>query len=101
VGPSDGSAPADAALWRRAAAGDQDAFGALFDRHSGAVYSYLFRRTAGWSAAEDLTAAAFLQAWPKRSHVVFDGDAAADGLGDAPGEGAAVRRRSAPDPGQR
>lgn len=71
---SDGSAPADAALWRRAAAGDHDAFGVLFDRHSSAVYSYLFRRTADWSAAEDLTAAVFLQAWRKRSQVVFDGE---------------------------
>ncbi len=40
------------------------------------MYSYLFRRTADWSAAEDLTAAVFLQAWRKRSHVVFDGDSA-------------------------
>jgi len=69
-----GCEPADTALWQQAAAGDPDAFGRLFDRHSGAVYSYLFRRTADWSAAEDLTAAVFLQAWRKRGQVVFDGD---------------------------
>ena len=40
-----GTEPTDAALWQCAIAGDHDAFGRLFDRHSGAVYSYLFRRT--------------------------------------------------------
>ena len=68
--------PADAELWRRAAAGSQDSFGLLFDRHCGAVYNYLFRRSADWSLAEDLTAAVFLQAWRRRSEVVFDGDSA-------------------------
>ena len=29
--------------------GDHDAFGQLFDRHAGAVYSYLFRLTANSS----------------------------------------------------
>jgi RNA polymerase sigma-70 factor (ECF subfamily) len=38
--------PGDAALWSLAAHGDHDAFGQLFDRHAGAVYSYLFRLTA-------------------------------------------------------
>jgi RNA polymerase sigma factor (sigma-70 family) len=69
-----GTEPADAVLWRRAADGDHEAFGALFDRHASAVYGYLFRRTADWSAAEDLTAAVFLQAWRKRGRVAFDGD---------------------------
>jgi RNA polymerase sigma factor (sigma-70 family) len=66
----------DAVLWRAAGAGDHEAFCQLFDRHSAAVYTYLFRRTADWSVAEDLTAAVFLQAWRKRADVVFDGDSA-------------------------
>lgn len=66
----------DSALWHAAAAGDRDAFGQLFERHATAVYNYLFRRTADWSAAEDLTAAVFLQAWRRRTQVVFDGDSA-------------------------
>ena len=37
--------PGDAALWSRAAHGDHDAFGQLFDCHSRAVYNYLFRLT--------------------------------------------------------
>lgn len=71
-----GSASGDAALWHQAAAGQHEAFGVLFDRHSEVVYNYLFRRTADWSAAEDLTAAVFLQAWRRRGQVVFEGDSA-------------------------
>ena len=67
---------ADAALWQAAADGEQDAFGQLFDRHATSVYNYLLRRTADWSAAEDLTAAVFLQAWRRRGKVVFHGDSA-------------------------
>jgi len=66
----------DAALWQAAAAGEHAAFGQLFDRHATAVYNYLYRRTADWSAAEDLTAAVFLQAWRRRGDVVFDRDSA-------------------------
>jgi RNA polymerase sigma-70 factor, ECF subfamily len=66
----------DAALWHRAAAGDHDAFGQLFDRHADAVYGYLFRRTADWSQAEDLTAAVFFQAWRRRGQIVLAYDSA-------------------------
>jgi DNA-directed RNA polymerase specialized sigma24 family protein len=66
--------PGDAALWSLAAHGDHDAFGQLFDRHAGTVYSYLFRLTANWSEAEDLTSAVFLQAWRRRAQVVIDRD---------------------------
>jgi RNA polymerase sigma factor (sigma-70 family) len=68
--------PGDAALWQAAAAGDHDAFGALFDRHAKPVYNFLLRRTTDWSLAEDLTAAVFLQAWRRRDQVVLDGDSA-------------------------
>lgn len=66
----------DAVLWQAAAAGEHAAFRQLFDRHATAVYNYLYRRTADWSAAEDLTAAVFLQAWRRRREVVFDRDSA-------------------------
>jgi RNA polymerase sigma factor (sigma-70 family) len=66
----------DAALWQAAAAGEDAAFRQLFDRHANAVYNYLYRRTADWSVAEDLTAAVFLQAWRRRGEVVFDRDSA-------------------------
>jgi RNA polymerase sigma factor (sigma-70 family) len=71
-----GPQPGDAVLWQRATAGDHDAFGELFDRYAGAVYTYLFRRLGDWSEAEDLTSAVFLQAWRRRSDVVFDRDSA-------------------------
>jgi DNA-directed RNA polymerase specialized sigma24 family protein len=76
VGLADVAKPSDAVLWQEAASGRRESFGLLFDRHAGAVYTYLFRRTADWSVAEDLTAAVFLQAWRRRSQVTFDGDSA-------------------------
>jgi RNA polymerase sigma factor (sigma-70 family) len=71
-----GTGCGDAVLWQAAADGDHDAFGQLFERHATAVYNYLFRRTADWSVAEDLTAAVFLQAWRRRKEVTFDRDSA-------------------------
>ena len=59
----------DGELWRRAVHGESDAFGALFERHARSVYNYLFRRTADWSAAEDLTSIVFLEAWRRRREV--------------------------------
>ena len=53
----------DHTLWRRAAAGDGDAFGLLFERHASRIYNYCFRRTGDWARAEDLTSATFLVAW--------------------------------------
>jgi hypothetical protein len=61
----------DATLWERAAAGDGEAFGQLFDRHSRAVYNHCFRLTASWSTAEDLTSATFLLAWRQRDRMVL------------------------------
>ncbi|MYR18139.1 sigma factor, partial [Streptomyces sp. SID6137] len=66
----------DRELWARAANGDRDAFGRIFDRHAKTVYNHLFRRTADWSEAEDLTSAVFLHAWRRRSEVALDRDSA-------------------------
>jgi RNA polymerase sigma-70 factor, ECF subfamily len=49
-------------------------FGRLFERHGRAVYNYCFRRTADWSAAEDLTSVVFLEAWRRRKDLRLDGD---------------------------
>ena len=68
--------PGDQELWRLAGAGDSAAFGELFDRHATAVYNHLFRRTASWSEAEDLTSAVFLLAWRRRATVVIDRESA-------------------------
>lgn len=77
----------DRELWARAVDGDREAFGRMFDRHGKTVYNHLFRRTADWSEAEDLTSTVFLHAWRRRSETVLDRDSAlpwllgiADGL---------------------
>ncbi|SEN06660.1 RNA polymerase sigma factor [Actinacidiphila rubida] len=66
----------DRELWARAVDGDREAFGRIFDRHAKTVYNHLFRRTADWSEAEDLTSAVFLHAWRRRSETVLDRDSA-------------------------
>ncbi|MFF0270863.1 RNA polymerase sigma factor [Kribbella sp. NPDC004536] len=66
----------DGSLWEQATAGDAEAFGALYDRHAQAVYSFLYRRTGSWSDAEDLTSTVFLHAWRRRADVVLDRDSA-------------------------
>ncbi|MER7330499.1 MULTISPECIES: RNA polymerase sigma factor [unclassified Micromonospora] len=58
--------PCDEELWPAVAAGDEGAFGRLFDRHSRAVYNHAFRLTGSWSTAEDVTQATFLVAWRRR-----------------------------------
>jgi RNA polymerase sigma factor (sigma-70 family) len=65
-------AVSDRELWRRAAGGQGEAFGELYDRHANAIYNYCFRRCGDWALAEDLTATVFLEAWRKRRRVAFD-----------------------------
>ncbi len=55
--------PSDAQLWDRIRRGDDDALGALFDRHADAVHAFAFRRTASWTAAEDVVQTTFLTTW--------------------------------------
>ncbi|KAB2346370.1 RNA polymerase sigma factor [Actinomadura rudentiformis] len=66
--------PTDTELWDRARDGDDHAFGELFDRHSRTVYNYCFRRTADWTAAEDLTSVVFLETWRRRDQVRLSAD---------------------------
>ncbi len=63
----------DPEVWAAALTGDEQAFGALFDRHARTIYNYCFRRTADWSAAEDLTSVVFLETWRRRAAVRLDG----------------------------
>jgi RNA polymerase sigma factor (sigma-70 family) len=66
----------DAVLWQRAASGETDAFGTIFERHATTVYNYCFRRTGDWAQAEELTAIVFLEAWRRRTHVQLERDEA-------------------------
>lgn len=64
----------DEALWQGAQAGEQRAFGLLYERHANVIYNFLFRHLADWSEAEDLTAMVFLEAWRRHGDaVVFEG----------------------------
>lgn len=63
----------DAVIWKRARAGDAEAFGSLFDRHGNAVYGYCFRRTGDWALAEDLTSIVFMEAWRRCAEVELAG----------------------------
>lgn len=46
----------------RAAQGDKEAFGVLYDRHVSRIYNYIFYRTGSQLDAEDLTAKVFFRA---------------------------------------
>jgi RNA polymerase sigma-70 factor (ECF subfamily) len=48
---------------KRAIAGDQDAFGNLYQNHMDAIYRYIFFRVGDTNDAEDLTEQTFLRAW--------------------------------------
>ncbi|MGH3208288.1 MAG: RNA polymerase sigma factor [Trebonia sp.] len=60
-------------LRERARAGDADAFRALFDSYAKAVYNHAFRLIGDWSAAEDVMAQTFLEAWRSREQIAADG----------------------------
>lgn len=53
----------DAALVTRAAGGDQTAFAALYDKHSGLLYGLACRMLGPSQDAEDAVQDAFMQAW--------------------------------------
>ncbi len=47
---------------QRASAGDQNAFGVLYERYAARIFSYVFYRTGSRLDAEDLTARVFMRA---------------------------------------
>jgi RNA polymerase sigma factor (sigma-70 family) len=53
--------------------GDKAAFGELFDGCARSVYNHAFRLTADWSAAEDVMALTFLEAWRLRGRIDPEG----------------------------
>jgi RNA polymerase sigma-70 factor, ECF subfamily len=61
----------DAELWQRVRRDDPNAFGLLFERHGERIHGFALRRTADATAAEDVTAIVFLEAWRRRHDVVL------------------------------
>ncbi len=60
--PNERSQDDDAALARRAAKGEAEAFGILYDRYVDAVYRYVFYRVRNEAEAEDMTSDVFMRA---------------------------------------
>jgi len=84
----------DHEVWARVREGDRDAFAIVFDRHAGAVYGHVLRRTGDGGEAEDLTSAVFLTAWRRRAEVVFDRGSALPWLLGTANRTVANRRRA-------
>ncbi|MFC8721516.1 RNA polymerase sigma factor [Kitasatospora sp. NPDC057198] len=57
----------------RLRAGEQGAYGELFDEHAGAVYGYALRTLGDWAAAEDVVSLTFLEAWRLRASLEEEG----------------------------
>jgi RNA polymerase sigma-70 factor (ECF subfamily) len=66
----------EAALVEELRHGSRAALAELFDRYADTIYTYCFRRSASWPAAEDATSTVFLEAWRSRASMrVLDGSA--------------------------
>ena len=61
--------PGDAVLWTRSLAGDEQAFGELFDRHRDRVFRHAGQLVDSRQDAEDVTATSFLELWRRRDDV--------------------------------
>jgi RNA polymerase sigma-70 factor (ECF subfamily) len=61
-------------LRSRLRAGDQSAFGEIFDEHAGALHAYAARTLGDRTAAEDVVSLTFLEAWRLRGKLREDGD---------------------------
>jgi RNA polymerase sigma-70 factor (ECF subfamily) len=65
-------AASDDDLWAASSRGDGRAFSVIYERYADTIYTYLVRRLADWSEAEDLTAVVFLEAFRRRKEAVVD-----------------------------
>jgi RNA polymerase sigma-70 factor (ECF subfamily) len=57
----------------RVRAGDPSAFAELYDSYASAVYNHAFRLAPDWSAAEDVMAETFMEAWRLRDRIEAEG----------------------------
>ena len=61
----------DEMYWSKAAAGDGDAFGVIFDRHRARLYRHSRGLAPTFGDTDDIVAVTFLEAWRKRKTVRF------------------------------
>jgi RNA polymerase sigma factor (sigma-70 family) len=68
----------DQELWQRAAKGEAECFGLIFDRHGAAVHAYCRARSTDDidESAADLVSVVFLEAWRRRRSVMIESDSA-------------------------
>jgi RNA polymerase sigma-70 factor (ECF subfamily) len=71
----------DRELWRRAAAGEAECFGLIFDRHGASIHAYCRARLGGagdqrGESPADLVSVVFLEAWRRRRDVTLEGESA-------------------------
>ncbi|MFI5998431.1 sigma-70 family RNA polymerase sigma factor [Streptomyces sp. NPDC051362] len=57
----------------RIRAGDPTAFAELYNSHARAIYNHAFRLAPDWSAAEDVMAETFMEAWRLRDRIEAEG----------------------------
>ena len=62
------------ALWARSRAGDEPAFGAIFDLHRDRVFRHAFRLLGNRTDAEDALGTVFLELWRRRRDVHVSDD---------------------------
>lgn len=68
------SGSSELSLWTASRAGDQSAFGCLFDRHKDRVFRHALRLLSDRSDAEDVLGTVFFELWRRRNAVhVVDG----------------------------
>lgn len=58
-------------MWHQLLAGDEQAYGLIWDRHRDRVFRHLVMTGNSATDAEDLTAAVFLELWRRRSSIRF------------------------------
>lgn len=61
----------DQAVWQQLLAGNERAYGLIWDRHRDRVFRHLVMGGNSATDAEDLTAAVFLELWRRRSSIRF------------------------------
>jgi RNA polymerase sigma-70 factor (ECF subfamily) len=66
--PQDDQSSSETLLIQEAIAGNKEAFGRLYEKYAGQIFSYLFYRTGEHNTAMDMMEIVFLRAWEHLPH---------------------------------